>query len=42
MTDRRGGDDVTLQTEIGVMGPQVKECEQPPEARTGKEATERA
>ena len=37
MTDRRGGDNVTMEAEIGAMWPQVKECQQPPAAGGGKE-----
>lgn len=30
-THRTGGGSVTIEAEIGVMGPQVRECLQPPE-----------
>lgn len=37
LTDRRVGGDVAMEVEIGVMQPQVKECQQEWEARRGKE-----
>lgn len=33
----RGGDNVKLEAEMGLMWPQAKECEELPEARRGKE-----
>ena len=37
MTDRREGGSVTEEAEVRGMWPQVKKCQQPPEAARGKE-----
>ena len=36
-THRRGEGNVTTMAETGVMWPQAKQCQQPPEARRGKD-----